>query len=1205
VDSELQLALLGAPQLSRDGVPVVGLAYRKSLALLTYLAITGRAHSREALAGLLWGQATEANARASLRKILAELRRHLPAHLTITRQTVAFNDAAPHWLDVAAFRRKIGHGTGARDGLPRAGGADALAEAIELYRGDFLEGFHVRRAPAFEEWVVQQRESLRLMALRALHTLAEVQAAQHAYELAIQYTSRLLALEPGQEEAHRQLMALLALSGQRDAALGQYRVCCRDLAELGAEPGEETSELCEQIRSGAELQAPPPTLGHNLPTPLTRLIGREAELALVASHLRDPACRLVTVIGPGGSGKTHLALEAAAGFSSEPQLDSFPHGVYLVPLSPLASVEAIVPAMARAIGLAVQDDGRSRRQLLDFLHGKRLLLVLDSFEHLLDGADLIADILAAAPEVKVLATSRARLGVVGEHLCHLDGLECPEPSLQAPEAVQAAPAVQLFLTSARRLQSDLALAPGEIHAVAQVCRYVEGLPLGILLAAGWTGVLRPAEIATELSRADSGMLDFLGTDRRAVPARQRSLRAVFDHSWNLLTEPEQAILAALSVFRGGFAREAAEQVAGATLRDLLSLTDRSLLQRTISGRYSLHALLRQYAADRRHRAEGGHRADKQDWATSLDGVPVSTMACSDRHCAYYAEALSGWKADLKGPQQQVALSHIEAELENVQAAWRWAAEQRHAVHLDRSMDALCLFYEWRGRCREGKRACRLAVRQLSATGDLDGSATRIGALAKALAWRGVFNYYVGRAGPAVQLLRRSLALLDSLSPGSAPSVPVLSGASPRPGLVSGGVLGPGLQAAALAEADQAVQTRGWNGAASLVDPPGDLSQGVQLPAELSAVRAFALWRLGRIMFDLERSLARPLEQRSLALYRALGDRWNVANVLEDLGWLARYEGDHDEARKLGRECLALRRAIGNTWGISRSLKQLSSIAYRQGRLEEAEDLIEQCLAVSLEPGCRAEEAERLSGSGWILTMLGRFAEGASRLKESTTIWQDLGLPNQAVRLGVPLGLAQMHLGNCQEAHTLVEAGLHDAEGSGDRGRAGFALLARGWVAMVRGAPAKAQKMLSDGAAIFLALGERSELGEALALLGYADLALGQVAQAREHLCKALRLATNNHFFLPAIYALPATALLLVARGESERGVALHALVSRFPFVANSRWMDDIVGRPIAVAAASLPAGAVTKAEERGRAWDLWVTAAELVAELEEAGSPGG
>jgi DNA-binding SARP family transcriptional activator len=248
---KLQLTLLGTPQVILDGIRVTGFAYQKSPALLEYLAVTGHHHAREALAGLFWGEATGPNARASLRKVLADLRRKVPDHLIISRHEVAFDRVAPYKLDVEAFHEQISRATGLSHNPLTEEGAACLSEAVALYRGDFMEGFHVLRAAAFEEWVSLTREWLRMLALQAMRALADYHASRHAYDRSIGYMTQMLVLEPAEEEAHRAMMILLAFSGQRAAALRQYTFCCQALEELGAEPLEETKALHERIRDGA------------------------------------------------------------------------------------------------------------------------------------------------------------------------------------------------------------------------------------------------------------------------------------------------------------------------------------------------------------------------------------------------------------------------------------------------------------------------------------------------------------------------------------------------------------------------------------------------------------------------------------------------------------------------------------------------------------------------------------------------------------------------------------------------------------------------------------------------------------------------------------------------------------------------------------------------------------------------------------------
>ena len=419
---DLRLALLGIPQAICDDTPLTAWTLRKSLALLAYLAVTGRPHGRGALAGLLWRDCTEAGARSNLRKVLAELRQRIPSHLIITRTEVAFDRVSPYWLDVEAFERDIRRAIAPCGSAITPAGAAALAGAMALYRGDFLAGLDLHRAPAFEEWVLLEREHLRNLALQALHALVDHHAARAQPERALATLDRLLALEPTDEEAHRHKMLLLARSGQRSAALRQYEACRQAVQTLGTEPDGETTALYERIRAGAEPHVPREVRAPGLHVPLTPLVGREAELAEIRARLQDPSCRLLTLAGPGGVGKTHLALKVVASMLPP---ESFEDGIYVVRADSLLAVEAIVPAIAQALDLPLTEGTRPQEQVADTLYGKQVLLVLDGFEHLTAGAGLLVDLLHAAPGLRILATSRVRLDVEGETLLPIRGLACP------------------------------------------------------------------------------------------------------------------------------------------------------------------------------------------------------------------------------------------------------------------------------------------------------------------------------------------------------------------------------------------------------------------------------------------------------------------------------------------------------------------------------------------------------------------------------------------------------------------------------------------------------------------------------------------------------------------------------------------------------------------------------------------------------------
>ncbi|MBN1661182.1 MAG: hypothetical protein JXA93_22510 [Anaerolineae bacterium] len=609
----LTLALLGSPQIVYHRAPLTGWALRKSQALLAYVAVTGRPHSREALAGLLWPDCTEADARGNLRKVVAELRRRLPCHVVATRSEVAFDRSSPYWLDVQAFERTIHDIVAARSGVTQSG-AVSLAEAVALYRGAFLSGLAVHRAPDFEQWVLIEQERLQQLLLQALHALACYHAAQQP-AVALEHLDHLLALEAAHEEAQRLKMWLLAAGGQRLAALQQYTACCTALQTLGAEPGTGTVALYERIRTAAELPISlhaPPALRPTpccLPAPLLPLVGREAELAEIRTRLRDPACRLLTLAGPAGSGKTHLAIEALSDAALAPaagvfslnlpgaQHDPFVYGVSFVPLASVPDIDALAAVLARILDLSLAGQALPHQEILAAARGRRSLLVLDGFEHLLAAAGLIVDLLEAAPTLKILVTSRARLDVEGEHLLAIQGLPCPEHVPARGEALAPFPAIRLFVAGARQIQPRFEGTGAELLDVARICHYVGGLPLAILLAASWIGILTPADIAAELQAGGSRGLDLLQRDDGRLPARRRSMRAVYDRSWELLSARERQVLAGLSALAAGFTAGDAHQAAGASLRELRALVNWSLLRREATGRYVMDEMLCHYVAE--------------------------------------------------------------------------------------------------------------------------------------------------------------------------------------------------------------------------------------------------------------------------------------------------------------------------------------------------------------------------------------------------------------------------------------------------------------------------------------------------------------------------------------------------------------------------------------------------------------------------------
>ncbi|MBI5029356.1 MAG: tetratricopeptide repeat protein [Chloroflexi bacterium] len=1030
--ARLSLSLMGPFQATLDGQPVTSFESDRVRALLAYLAVeSNRPHRREGLATLLWPNWPDRSALTNLRNALSNLRKAIGDRqastpiLQVTRETIQFDLASDSWVDVQMFQQLAAGDQS----------LEHLDQAIQLYRGPFLDSFGLKDSAPFEEWVQMLREQLSRQCLAALEQLAKYYEQQGDLSKATEYAWKQTDLAPWHERAHQRLMRLLALNDQRSTALAQYETCRRLLQqELGIEPSPETIALYEQIRDGKlvasetpQPQSSSPALAQpsNLPVSLSPFIGRKELLAETQNRLQDSNCRLLTLIGPGGSGKTRLAIEAAAA-----QAHVFAHGVHFVSLAPLESTEAIVPTLAQTLGFSFEDEPEPLQQLLDHLRQKQMLLVLDNFEHLLksdssqeNSATIVTTILQAVPQIKVLVTSQIGLNLQGEFLLPVPGMSYPEQSLTNPSDALEHGAIQLFLQSARRVHPNWMPTDEDLTHVIEICRLVQGMPLGLMLAAAWMRILSPAEIVAKIAKHHG--LDFLEAEWHDVPERQRSMRAVFDYSWRLLNEREQQSLAALSIFRGSFTYSAARQVANiegsaATLRELLALVNSSLLQHTSTGRYEMHELLRQYAKEQ------------------LRAIPDAEQMARDRHADYYTAALRRWATELEGAQQQNALAEMDRERNNIRAAWAWSIERRQVNRLAEGMAGLGLYYDWRTRYQEGEKTFLELAERLVAD-DSAQSVEQLKLWGSALAWHARFSQRLGQTESARELAQQSLDVLEELT---------LVGEDVRP------------QRALALQIIGEIELHSGNS----VNGREPLGQSLSLYRELGNRRSVAncLRSLGRLAERMGKyEWAVQLHQESVEICRTLGTQRDLIDSLLELSLDLQATGHLEDAERLRRESIAISEQLGDRAGLTTGLYRSALSLIDRGKFSESHTLLEQCVKAYADLGDRHRWALALMRLGNVKMHLGQYEPARSLLQESLNWYREV---DNRWGIGASLWLiAELEglEGRYSQACELLQESAGAFRRGGARADVGRALADLGIVTLWQGAQAQAREYLAE------------------------------------------------------------------------------------------------------------------------------------------------
>ncbi|HEX6708731.1 MAG TPA: BTAD domain-containing putative transcriptional regulator, partial [Rubrobacter sp.] len=855
-----------------------GWRLRKAASVVKLLALAPD-HSlhREQVMNLLWPDLGARAAANNLHQALHVARRTLEPeartyrYLPMRGEQLVLCPEGSAWVDVKAFERSAREARGSRQ-------PTAYREALDLYSGDLLP------RDRYEEWAERRREELRRTYLALLFELAKVLEERGKLDRAVETLQEIVSREPAHEEAHVGLMRVYARAGQRYRALRQYEQLRQTLRrELGTEPHAASRYVYEEILAGhvpvlssISPERSPEAVKHNLTGSLTSFVGREREKDEVGRLLATT--RLLTLTGAGGSGKTRLAQEVARDLT-----EAYQDGAWLVELADLSEGSLVQGAVAEALDVREQPGHPPETTLVDALREKKLLLVLDNCEHLVeDVAHLTEMLLRSCPGLRILATSREILGAPGEVSWQVPPLSRPDPAHKdKAEEVEEYESVRLFVQRARYRNPAFVLTRQNAAGVAEICGRLEGIPLAIELAAARVG-FSVQEIA---ARLDDSLRLLTAGSRTATP-RQRTLRGALDWSHDLLGQPERALFRRLSAFAGGWTLQAAEIVGsgdgiveGAVLDLLSQLVDKSLVLAEAAGegavRYRLLEPVRQYARERLRESGEAESVNR-------------------RHTRWCLELVERARPGLEGTEQASWVERMKEEHANTQAALSWSLEAEPETAL-RLVATLGYFWYRYGRILEG---CRWLEAVLERTGDVE-SATR----AKTLRLAGVLSEESGLYEQAEQLHEQGLALYRRLGnrEGEASSLTSL-----------------GALAYAVGDLERALALT---------------QESLALKRELGDERALMSSRnnLGEMMQTAgEPAKAQALFEENLESEEILGDEWGTAVSRLNLGTLAIEQGQPVRAEGLLMEALHTFQRLGDEDASTECLESLAGTAGARG-----------------------------------------------------------------------------------------------------------------------------------------------------------------------------------------------------------------------------------------------------------------------------------
>jgi DNA-binding SARP family transcriptional activator/predicted ATPase len=1185
----LKLSLLGPFTAELDDQPLINFRTTKVQALLIYLAVENdRAHRREHLFTLLWPGMPEKSARHNLRQVLYTLRQIIPKIpavgageavplLFADRQTIQFNPEVDIEVDIhqmeSLFNLSKNHEHSSLFNCESC--IHALEQVISLYRGDFLTDFYLEDSNTFEDWSEAVRGKCRNLLLDALSTLAEICIYNQDYAKAQVYIEQQLEIDNLREDSHRQCIETLALEGRRVEALRHYQEYVQMLeSELNLPPSPRMTDLYESIRSGdlgvrsSKLEAAPVELKpprNNLVPQLTPFIGRENELTRLDELLRDPDTRLITIAGPGGMGKTRLAIACAERQLEQKNGEQFPYlfpdGVFFVPLTDIENPDQIPGEIAKALnltfnppGLKVRDSGAVDQPLMYYyLRRKQVLLVLDNFETLLDGGRELKTILQVAPGIQILVTSRERLNLHCEQVFPIGGLEFPGWEVFDDPCDYTA--MQLFLGRAQRVLPDFKIKGSDLVHLTRICRLVGGMPLGLELAASWVDMLSVKQIADEIKKG----IDFLETHIRDIPERHRNLRVVCDSTWNHLSQKEQDIFTRLSVFRGGFTWEAAKEVTGTSLRTLVALQNKSLLGfDPTKKRYRIHPHLRDYGIEQL-KTQPGNEADAYD-----------------HHSAYYADFTNECAKKYFRGQSNIAIANMDLEIANIIEALHKSLNYGSLLQIEQILNILCYYFEWHQRIQETMAIYHEAAQIFQKmASDVRSkvhpthSIIEIGRVhTKVLNFLGYYSLeHLANKKQASRYLEESVKILNQIE-----------------------LLNFDLRA----EKAQLLRYQGYISddyefATPLFTESIALSKEIKDDHGEQECILLASWKAMGEGSLLE---AKTWLKQGIELTRRLGNQWAENVFLVNLGMVYRGMGFYQEAKDIFDEAISKSSACGDNYSLMLALNDSANLYLFLGDLEVAGNSFKNSIRIAEELGFVSRSGP-LTSLMTVLYLSGRYDQAEKAILTGIEIRKSLeNLPDiypqiSYIELLVITGCYQQASNKANYFNQWLQ--IHFPTGFWF----GFFARTQSWIALTKGNYEEAIRHSIKSIEQFRRSSSKLEwVAWTKASLARAEYGLGKPCQAKKILTEALSTSLDIRGYIPMVFILPVT-LLILANEDPQLGAEVYHQIMRDPFLGKAQLFKDIVYKYLPDEITAIPVKTVeTSPEHREK---LWATARKVLA----------